>query len=71
MTIYNAQVKAEKEKAKTKKKAPTIKGGGGKGYEFNNNQAMISDVMGDAADDYGDYGDEGFRREEEAEYDFM
>lgn len=70
MTIYNAQVKAEKEKAKSKKKAPAVKGGGGKGYEFNNNQAMISDVMGDAQD-YGDYGDEGFRREEEADYDFM
>ena len=32
---------------------------------------MINDVMG--ADEYGDYGDEGqgFRRENEAEYDFM
>ena len=32
---------------------------------------MISDVMGD--DDYGDYGDEGegFRRENEKDYDFM
>ena len=69
--IYNEQLKQEKEKAKTKKKAPQVKGGGGKGYEMNNNAAMISDVMG-AEDDYGDYGDEGgFRREEEADYDFM
>ena len=55
-----------------KKKAPTIKGGGGKGYEMNNNVAMISDVMGND-NDYGDYGDEGagFTREQEAAYDFM
>ena len=36
---------------------------------------MVNDVMGGAAvgdDDYGDYGDEqGFRREGEADYDFM
>jgi len=37
---------------------------------LNNNAAMISDVMGN--EDYGDYGDEGgFKREEEADYDFM
>ena len=57
-----------------KKKAPTIKGGGGKGYDMNNNVAMISDVMGTPdGDDYGDYGEEakGFTREEEAQYDFM
>ena len=52
------------------------KGGGGKGYEFNNNPAMINDVMGAATggdnDEYGDYGDEqGFKRENEADYDFM
>lgn len=71
LAIYNAQLKEEKDKAKSKKKAPMIKGGGAKGYEFNNNQAMVADVMGDAGD-YGDYGDEaGFKREEEADYDFM
>lgn len=46
-------------------------GGGGKSnYETNNNTAMINDVMGG---DYGDeYGEEGaFKREEEAEFDFM
>jgi hypothetical protein len=52
-----------------------LKGGGAKGqdnYERNNNNAMISDVMGAAEDDYGDYGDEeGFKRENEAAFDFM
>jgi len=63
LSIYNAQLKEEKDKAKSKKKAPMIKGGGAKGYEFNNNQAMVADVMGDAGD-YGDYGDEAnFKRE--------
>jgi hypothetical protein len=42
---------------------------------MNNNAGMVSDVMGGPAnddDDYGDYGDEqGFRREGEAEFDFM
>jgi hypothetical protein len=74
--LYNQKLAAEKEELNgknKKKKAPTIKGGGGKGYELNNNTAMISDVMGADPDDYGDYGDEGhgFRREEEANYDFM
>jgi len=34
---------------------------------------MISDVMGAPDDDYGDYGDEGegFKRENEAAFDFM
>ncbi len=38
----------------------------------NNNLAMVADVMG-AADDNDDYQDagEGFKREEETEYDFM
>ena len=74
--LYNQKLAAEKEEMNgknKKKKAPTIKGGGGKGYEMNNNVAMISDVMGADPDDYGDYGDEGagFKREEEANYDFM
>ena len=49
-----------------------LKGGGGKGYARNNNEAMIQDQMG--GDDYGDYGDEddtGFRREGERDTDFM
>jgi hypothetical protein len=37
---------------------------------MNNNNAMINDVMGaDYGDEYGN--EEGFKREEEAEYDFM
>jgi hypothetical protein len=73
--LYNTKLAQEKEELNgknKKKKAPTIKGGGGKGYELNNNAAMISDVMGGDPDDYGDYGDEaGFKREQEAAYDFM
>ena len=49
-----------------------MKGAASKGYDRNNNNAMVSDVMG--GDDYGDYGDEGgtgFKREAEADYDFM
>ena len=38
---------------------------------MNNNTAMINDVMGgDYGDEYGDEGT-GFKREEEADYDFM
>jgi hypothetical protein len=55
-----------------------LKGGGAKGqdnYERNNNNAMVSDIMGAPDDDaYGDYGDEtaeGFKRENEAAFDFM
>ena len=70
---------AKKEKeardGKNKKAAKaSLKGAGGKNYERNNNTAMINDVMGGAEyGDYGDYGDEGghFKREEEAEIDFM
>lgn len=71
MLIYNNKLKAEKAEDKNvKKKAAVLKGGGGKGYDRNNNAAMINDVMG--GDDEDDYGQEsGFRREEEAEYDFM
>jgi len=73
--IYNEKLKQEKEERdgkNKKKKAPSIKGGGAKGFDnINNNAAMINDVMGD--DEYGDYGDEtgGFQKEEEANYDFM
>jgi hypothetical protein len=78
--IYNQKLAAEKEERdgkNKKKKAPTIKGGGGKGYDMsnmNNNTAMITDVMGAAPDDYGDYGDEEgkqFTKEAENAYDFM
>ena len=51
-----------------------LKGGGGKGYDRNNNPSMVAANMG--GDDYGDeeYGHEadgGFVREGEAEHDFM
>ena len=37
----------------------------------NNNMAMVADVMGaEDDDDYADAG-QGFKREEEADYDFM
>lgn len=77
-SIFNQKQKQEKEEkagANKKKQKQGLKGGGGKGYEFNNNAGMVNDVMGGPAnddDDYGDYGDEqGFRREGEAEFDFM
>jgi len=60
------------------KKAALKFGGQDDKYERNNNVAMINDVMGtnavedDGYGDYGDYGDEvGFKRENEAEFDFM
>ena len=71
--MHKAQVKKEKEQRDKKKGKPlaAVKGGGSKGYDRNNNAAMVNDVMG--GDDYGDYGDEGgnFKREAEADYDFM
>jgi hypothetical protein len=73
--MYNQKLAAEKEEINgknKKKKAPTIKGGGGKGYEMNNNAAMVNDVMGNAdEDDYGDEATAAFTREQEAAYDFM
>lgn len=48
-SIFNQKQKLEKEEKdgkNKKKKKPDVKGGGGKGYEFNNNQGMVSDVMG-------------------------
>lgn len=33
-------------KGKKKKAAPVLKGGGAKGYEFNNNAAMVAEVLG-------------------------
>lgn len=75
--ILNEKTKKEKEERdgkNKKKKAPTLAGGGAKGYEFNNNPGMVADVMGgngNEDDDYGDYGEEGFTKEGEADYDFM
>ena len=68
--VYNDKVKEErdKEKPKASKKA-NIKGG--KAYDKNNNAAMIDDIMGDS-DGEEEYGKGGnFRREEEADHDFM
>jgi hypothetical protein len=46
----------------------------GKAYDRNNNPGMIADVIGDVGygdeDDYGEEG-AGFKRENEANYDFM
>lgn len=71
--MYNTKLTAEKEEAsgkgKKKKAAPVLKGGGAKGYELNNNAAMVAEVLGADQDDdeYGDYGDEaqGFKKENE------
>jgi hypothetical protein len=63
MHIFNKKVKEERNLDKNvKKKAPMLKGGGGKGFDnTNNNTALIADVMG--TNDYGDYGDEvGFKK---------
>ena len=69
--MYNTKLKKEKADDKNvKKKAAQLKGGGGKGYDRNNNNAMINDVMG--AEENEDYGNETeFKKEQEAEYDFM
>lgn len=70
--MHNAKIKDEKAGDKNvKKKAPTLKGATSKGYEMNNNKAMVNDVMGDVGEEYGEYGEEGFTKEQEAEYDFM
>lgn len=71
-TMHNQKLKDEKAGDKNvKKKAPTLKGSTSKGYEMNNNKAMINDVMGAEPDEYGEYGEEAFTKEQEAEYDFM
>jgi len=64
--------KDEREKDKNiKKDKKGLKGGGGKGYDAKGtNQAMINDVMGDEYDEEDDE-KPGFKRAEEAEYDFM
>ena len=71
-SIYNAKLADEKKAAKTKKKPAA--GSKTMAYDTtrNNNMAMVADVMG-AEDDDDDYADSGmgFKREEEADYDFM
>jgi len=73
MTLYNTKVKEERNLDKNvKKQKASLKGAGSKGYDRNNNQAMINDVMGggEEEDEYGNEGS-GFKREEERDYDFM
>ena len=67
--IYNEKVKEEKEKEK--------KGGSGaskakaqlKSGKQHLNQQLVSNLMGE--DDEDDYGEEGYQRAKEEEYDFM
>ena len=74
-SLYNMKLieeKADGAGGKGKKAKATLKGGGAKGYEMNNNAAMINDVIGTVdPNDYGDYGDEAFTKEKEEAYDFM
>lgn len=73
--LSKEKLKQEKQnKGNTGKKGgekAVLKGGGGKGYDRNNNPTMVAANLG--GDDYGDYGDEepAFTREGEAEHDFM
>ena len=73
--LAKEKLKQEKQsKGATGKKGgekAVLKGGGGKGYDRNNNPTMVAANLG--GDDYGDYGDEepAFTREGEAEHDFM
>lgn len=74
MMHFNEKVKEERNLDKNVKKKNTavLRGGGAKGYDNNNNAAMIADVMGGTTGDQDEYGNEaGFKREEEAEFDFM
>jgi hypothetical protein len=67
--LYNEKVKEEKEKEKSGK------GGAGKAKaqlkagKQHLNQQLVSNLMGEDEDD--EYGDETYKREQEAEYDFM
>jgi hypothetical protein len=71
MTHFNNKVKDERNLDKNvKKQKAALKGAGSKAYERNNNAAMINDVMGND-DDYGEEGGAGFKREQEADFDFM
>jgi hypothetical protein len=69
--MYNQKLTEEKKAVKGKKK-PAMKIQSDKhDASRNNNMAMVADVMGAGdEDDYADAG-EGFKREEENEYDFM
>lgn len=72
MTHFNNKVKEERNLDKNvKKQKAALKGAGSKAYDRNNNAAMINDVIGND-EEFGDYGNEaGFKREQEADYDFM
>jgi hypothetical protein len=38
---------------------------------MNNNPGMVTDLVGDEADGYGEEAEGGFKREDEGSYDFM
>jgi spore cortex formation protein SpoVR/YcgB (stage V sporulation) len=67
--IYNEKVKDEKDKEKSGK------GGAGKAKaqlkagKQHLNQQLVSNLMGEEDDEYGD--EEAYKREQEADYDFM
>lgn len=69
--IYNEKVKEEKEKEKSGKGATKAKAQLKSGKQHMNQQ-LVSNLMGDEDDEYGDE-DEGvgFQRAQEEEYDFM
>ena len=73
--IQKQKFKLEKEEkdGKSKKSKPVALKGVGKAFERNNNPGMIADVIGDIYGEEEDYGDEaaGFKRENEANFDFM
>jgi hypothetical protein len=70
--LYNEKVKEEKTKNNPTSKKQQKKGlVGGKGYDRNNNAAMISDMMGNESDEDAPAAGAAFKREEEAEVDFM
>lgn len=68
--LYNEKVKEEKEKEKSGK------GGAGKAKaqlkagKQHLNQQLVSNLMGEDDDEYGEE-EEAYKREQEAEYDFM
>lgn len=67
--LYNEKVKEEKEKEKSGK------GGAGKAKaqlkagKQHLNQQLVSNLMGEEDDEYGE--EETYKREQEADYDFM
>jgi hypothetical protein len=72
MLLYNAKLKKERSEDKNIKKKAAVLKGVGKGYDRNNNAAMINDVMGAAEEDDEVFGEPAaFKKAEEADYDFM